>query len=109
MNLNKYIERLKRFFKNSKYEGAKCEQLLGTNTAVYKWAEFYKQEADNIALVNAYNLYNFTLSESYNERDLEMYKRGLLEFGEFFVKCHEEREVAREKERQKNEQINNET
>ena len=105
MNLNKYVDQIKRFFKNSKYEGSKCEQLLGTNTAVYKWAEFYKQEADNIALVNAYNLYNFSLNEDYTKRDMEMYKKGLLEFGEFLVNCYEEREIAKEKKRLEEERV----
>jgi|GEM_PF-4394882 len=96
MKLPHYLKKLREFFDNSKSEGTDLEKLFGSNFAVNGFSEFYRIHGDDLSLVTAYLLYNYSIRGGYTERDLHNYTEALTDFGEIFENCAIERQKKTE-------------
>lgn len=96
----KYI---KKYFKNklSKSEKSYCEEILGTQAEVQKFAVLYKNNKDNFKLLAAAILLDYTSTQKYNHEELESFRFGLnaiLHFmEECFLEIENEKELAKDK------------
>lgn len=64
-----------------------CLKVVGSEKALYFCADMYERNADIFYLVTANDLLKFCETESFSDRDLALFKRGLSCIPEFFKKC----------------------
>lgn len=88
----------KTFFENQRREGTKAEKLLGNSAAVNKFAQFYKNHAEDIALIATAGMYEYLSDpkQSISSELLDAYKKGLAEIPRFFELCFTEVETKKQ-------------
>lgn len=86
--LQKYLKRGRRA------EGA-CADVLGNTTLVNKFAQFWKEQGDDLMLVSAVKLHEYELSTDYTKEEMQAYKKGLADLALFFNQCWLEIEAER--------------
>lgn len=80
---------------NKSRDGLKCEQVLGSSARVKQVLSFYRNPngVKALELIMTDGLLKFTSAESYNDRELAVYKMGLSYVLEFMQEAHEEYEA----------------
>ena len=73
-------------------EGDTCKDLLGTNTEVIKFSQFWEENSENIGLIIAISLFNYTQSGNRSSEEVATFKEGLLALSGFFQKAYNETE-----------------
>jgi len=96
-------EHLRQHHQNRKREGTEMEKLLGTNTAVIAFAQFFEAHMDDMELISAVRLNEFVSDPKadFTSRDIDFYKKGLAELPKVLSMCYNEIEQEKEKERLK--------
>lgn len=101
------INELRKYLSNQKREGMACEKILGTNTAVNKFAGFWDKSQDDLMVVAAVKLNEYLSGNTFTADELTAYRKGLADVSLFFAACSVEREEKiKEKElAKKNESV----
>lgn len=92
------IKELQKYFTNKRTRkgGLPCERILGTNTSVNNFAEFWDRNGDDLMLISAVKLHEFESESTFTMDELVTYKKGMADVALFFKKCWDEREMKRE-------------
>lgn len=102
-----YYELIQKSIDNQKRK-TNCEKMLGTNTAVNKFASFYDQNFDNLQIVAMARQLEFMNDPRNHIEDLPAYTKGIADMIKMFVDCYTEREKNRE-EAEKNRNLDTQT
>lgn len=92
--MNEFIKYLRKSFNNKRGKKAEdeCERVLGLNGKVNEFATFYEKHEDDLLIVVASALENFSTSQTYTKEELAFYKLALTELPLFMDKCVKERD-----------------
>lgn len=97
------INELRKYLKNQKREGARCEKILGTNEAVNEFALFWDNFQDDLMIVAAVKLNEYLSGGSFNADELAAYRKGMADMSLFFAACKMERDEKLEEVKQETE------
>ena len=75
-----------------------CEKVLGSTSGVDTIAGFLESHATKIHLIEANAILEFVEEDSFTKEELESFKYGVAKFGEFLMKCSEERRERKPKD-----------
>jgi len=90
------IENIRQFFKNQSKEGKECQKVLGNTKKLGEFAKFWENNGNDIAVVVAGKLIDFSTSREYTEKEFAAYKEGLQEVGIFLGLCWTEYEMLKQ-------------
>ncbi len=92
------IKELRKYLNNKKIKAGAdyCEQVLGTNTAVHKFAQFWNDNHENMDVVFAATQHEWKTGTGYTSEELRAFMEGLAAYEYFFQKCSQEVETARQ-------------
>lgn len=96
-NQNPIHQELRKVFNNQKREGTILEKKLGSSAKVHAFAQFYQQNAEEIAVVAAGALYEYTSDTQHvvDTKDVIAFKEGLGVICSLFEQCFKEIELKR--------------
>ncbi len=92
------IKELRKYLKNKKLKANAnyCEQMLGTNTAVHRFAQFWKDNHENMDVVFAALQHEWKMGTGFDSAQYLAFMEGLSMYEFFFQKCAEEVEKAQQ-------------
>ena len=90
-----YIAKLRKFFHFQKEGRTPMQQILGTNTAVNKFANFFAESGDDYALVSAYLINTYITTHNITKKEFKAFKIAHAQLGTVFLKCWQEREAEK--------------
>ena len=82
------IEELRQYVKNKNtIEGSQPKQILGSDAKLKEFASFWARHGDDLMMVAAIKLHDFTNNQDFDRTQLDFYRKGIAEFGIFFSDC----------------------
>ena len=100
------IDQLRQYIKNKQsIEGSKAKQILGSDAKLKAFANFWSRHGDDLMIVVAVKLHDFSHIYDFDRAQLDFYRRGLGEMGVFFADCA--REIEEEAQRKELENKSN--
>jgi hypothetical protein len=79
--------------------GLFCEKILGDSTKVNRFAQFWRDNKEDLAVIGVNELFEFSSTQAYSRSEIDFYRIGLKSIGQFFEKCYLEVEAKREQEK----------
>jgi hypothetical protein len=94
------LDELRKYTKHKRAKKGKppCEATLGDTHKLGQFSQFWADNGEDLMIVAAAKLHDFTSEESYNKEELEAFKKGLAAIGTFFPDCALEIEKLKVKE-----------
>jgi len=91
---------LRQFLENKAVEKDRspCEKVLGTNTKVHKFAQFFEEHALDLEVIATAKLVEWTSDpkNKFNYEERSAFMEGIGKIGAFFAECLAEREQERQ-------------
>lgn len=84
------IEELRKYISNRSRQGSKCTKVLGSTSKVYSFADFWEMHGDDLEIITAKILHDWTSEEVFNHEELKAFKQGLAKMSTFFIDCAKE-------------------
>lgn len=86
------IKNIRQFFKNQAKEGGECQKVLGNTKKLGEFAKFWEHNGEDLAVLVASRLVDYSSNREYTEKEFAAYKEGLQEVGIFLAGCWQEHE-----------------
>ncbi len=92
------LKELRKYLNNKKVkaDARYCEQVLGTNTAVHKFAQFWNDNHEDMDVIFAATQHEWKTETGYTSEELRAFMEGLAIYEYFFQKCSIEVETERQ-------------
>lgn len=85
------ISELRKFIKRGRKAADACADILGNSEAVNKFAQFWEYNGDDLMLISAVRLHEYTGGEHvFTKEELGAYKKGVADIAMFFKQCSDE-------------------
>jgi hypothetical protein len=96
------LNELKSYYKNRRAKKGRppCEATLGDTHKLGQFSQFWADNGEDLMIVAAAKLHEYTSEKSFDEHELKAFKEGLACIGTFFADCAVEIEKLKELENQ---------
>ncbi len=83
---------VKKLIDNRGVNSTECQKVLGSLEELYAIADFWERQAGGVHLIATNELIEYTENETFDNKELIAFKKGLARLPLFFQECWEERQ-----------------